>query len=62
MIKTYLIRRADSGKLSRHLRGSEKRGFGLETISFSTIVTKDESRRRGLCSVCVTDKGRKKML
>jgi hypothetical protein len=38
------------------LRGYERCGCGLETISFNTIVMKAESRRLRMCSVCLTDK------
>ena len=41
------------------LRGREKSGCGLETISFLTVMTKDGSRLRGMFYVCLRDKDRK---
>jgi hypothetical protein len=40
------------------LRGHERSGCGLETISFTTIVKEAESKRHGMCSVCMTDQER----
>jgi hypothetical protein len=37
------------------LRGHERSGCGLKTISFLTIVEKVGIRRCGMCSVCLTD-------
>jgi len=41
------------------LRGQEKSGCGLETISFPTIVTKAASRGCGMCCVCLRDDRKK---
>jgi hypothetical protein len=35
------------------LRGHERSGCGLETISFLTSVKEDGIRRRAMCSVCL---------
>ena len=42
------------------LRGHGKFGCGLETISFPTTVTKDGSRWREMCFVCLKPKEQKK--
>jgi hypothetical protein len=41
------------------LRGHERSGCRLETIRFLAILTKDGSRRRGMCFVCLKHKDRK---
>jgi hypothetical protein len=59
MVRLYIEEEWTTKSYTDILRGHEKRGFGLETISFLTIVTKGGSRRRAMCSVCMRDKDSK---
>ena len=38
MVRQYLGRRVDSGKLYRYTAGKDRFGCGFETVSFTTIV------------------------